>query len=118
MALVPITITRSDSLKFTMNFTSDGSPVDLTGAEIRLTVRINSPKTDVTDDTEAKISSLAVITDAVGGVADFNITPSETDIDPLDYLYDIQYKDSTGFTRTINPKPLLFRVIGDITRDA
>jgi len=114
--IIPRTIFRSDTYSFPVTFKEDGVPINITDWEIRFTVRTSAPSTDTTDDSNAVISSLAVITDAINGEAQFTITPTETDIDPIEYVYDIQYKTEVGVTRTLGTST--FTVEADITRDS
>jgi hypothetical protein len=112
------TIYRSDNDIFTVNFFTDTAktiPQNITGYEVRMTVRLSEPKTDVVNDDDAKISSLAVIPVGTDGKAEFNITSDETDIDPTTYWYDIQYKKPSGAVKTVGKARYI--VNADITRD-
>ena len=107
---------RGDSDVFTVTFKdSTGTPIDVTGWEVRYTVRDSVASTGTTSDTNAAISSLATIPVGTDGVAEFNVLPSETQIDPKKYLYDIQYKDTNGVIKSIPSGVLL--VTADVTRD-
>jgi len=107
---------RGDSDVFTVTFKdSTGTPIDITGWEVRYTVRENYAETSIVSDTNAAISSLATITIGTDGVAEFNVTPSQTQIDPKEYRYDIQYKDALGVIKSI-PSGILV-VSSDVTRD-
>ena len=116
MALTNRTIFRSDNDIFTVNFADDaGVAINITGYEVRFTVRPSNPTTATADDTDAIISSLSTIPLGTDGKAEFNITSSETDIDPTEYLYDIQYKKPSGAVKTIGKAKYIVKA--DITRD-
>lgn len=110
------TIFRSDNDVFTVNFAdSAGTAIDITNYEVRMTVRLSEPKTDVEDDTDAAISALAVIPLGTDGKAEFNITSEQTDITPTTYWYDIQYKKPSGAVKTVGKARYIVK--SDITRD-
>ena len=110
------TVIRADNDVFTVTVKdSDGNVVDITGWEVRMTVRVNFPKTSVTDDTDAAISALGVINLGTDGKAEFNVTSTQTDIDPREYYYDIQTKDDSGVIRSARYGT--YEIINDITRD-
>ena len=107
---------RSDTDVFNVSFTdSSGLPIDITGYEVRYTIRKKYPTTDVVDDTDAVVSSLATIPNGVDGIANFNITSAEMDINPIEYYYDIQYKTLDGQVITVGVARITVEY--DITRD-
>ena len=109
------TIYRSDTDEFTVTFTDgDGVAINLSSSEVLMTVRKKYPKTDVIDDTDADISATATIPVGTDGKAYFNITPTQTDIDPREYYYDIQLKNSEDEVRTIGVAKYIVKY--DITR--
>ena len=105
---------RGDTLKLNYTIKEDGVPVNITGSEFRLTVRDSPPPTDDTSDVDAKFTSLAVVTDPLNGVFDFNITPEQNTIDPFDYTYDVQWKNADGDIQTLGTG--IYEITADITR--
>ena len=92
------------------------TPVDITGWDIRFTVRKDIPATSIRNDNNALISKSAIIEDGESGVATFYITPEETNINEGAYWYDIQYTKPDGTIKSI-PKGK-YIVDSDITRDS
>ncbi len=91
----PITLTIKDS---------DGNAQDITGWTIRLTLK------DYPSDTDANavLQEDAVITNASGGLAQFNLSDSDTDSLEGTYYYDIRYKDSGGDIKVIYSGKFMF----------
>lgn len=67
----------------------DGDPVDITGSDIRFTVKSVEWDTDA-DDSEALITKTASITDAEAGEYLITLTPEDTYVDKGKYFYDIK----------------------------
>lgn len=121
--LTPIRqVIRGDSDIFTVQFNTVyinnlgaevKTPIDISTWTIRLTVRASVPASTVTSDADALISSVATITDGPNGIATFNISPEDTNIDEGSYWYDIQIVGN-GATRSL-PKAK-YIILGDITR--
>ncbi len=117
-ALSPRSVIRQDSDIFTVPFVDNvGDPIDITGWEVRFTVRTVVPATTITDDTDAAviISAEATIPTGTDGLAEFNISPTDTDYDPGEYVYDIQYKKTTGAIKSLAYST--YTITADITRD-
>lgn len=91
------------------------TPVDITGWDVRFTVRKDIPSTATRNDNNALISKSAVIEDGTTGIAIFTITSEETNINEGAYWYDIQCTKPDGTIKSI-PKGK-YIVDSDITRD-
>lgn len=94
-------IFRGDTLKLQYTFKEDGVILDITGWEVKLTVRLTPAPTSDTTDVDAILTSLADIPVGTDGIANFNITPEQNTIDPTEYKYDVQYKNVDGDIRTV-----------------
>jgi hypothetical protein len=107
-----MTIVRGDTKNFTVTVKdSDGDPFDLTSYTMVMTV-----KTDVDQlDDDATFQSTATITSPETGVGTFKLLPSETDVTPGKYIYDIQISDGTTNVYTIVQKTELI-IVADVTR--
>ena len=105
---------RGDTLKLNYQIKEDGVNINITGSEFRLTVRDAKASTSDTTDTDAKFTSLAVITDPLNGLFEFNITPEQNTIDPFDYTYDIQWKNADGDIQTFGTSKYIVEF--DVTR--
>lgn len=81
-----------------------GDAQDITGWTIRLTLKDYPGDSD--DD--AVLQKDAVITDAEGGLAQFNITDEDTADLQGTYYYDIRYKDSGDDIKVIYSGKFLF----------
>lgn len=91
---------------------SSGSPINITGGSVFFTVNASESPAD---DTDAEISKdVTSHTDAANGESRINLTSTDTDIDPGEYFYDIQFVDSADNVSS-NEKGS-FVVKSDITR--
>ena len=122
-------VIRGDSDSFKVTFVARAcnkgkqttTPIDITGWEIRFTVRTSVPSTSVHNDKDAIIHKVADIIDAKNGVAYFTITGDDTDINPGEYWYDIQYVKPQNCMGVNEIKSLprgKYIVLGDITRNS
>ena len=94
--------------------TYDGMPVDISGWTAWLTVRKDIPLTSVINDLDAIISKRIDVIDGTSGKVSFALTNEETDIDPRNYMYDVQMKSADNkINNTIVGK---FTIYGDATR--
>lgn len=107
---------RGDTYKFTATFKdSAGDPIDITGYTVKFTARVNYPDKSVVDDSDAAISTTALIPTGTDGVAEFEIIPTQTqELDIRDYFYDIQLKSPSGEVSTIGVGK--FILLNEITR--
>lgn len=121
------TVIRGDTDKFSVKFNdvyknSMGikvkTPINITGWVIRFTVRKSVPATTIEDDTTAIISKLAEIPNGSTGIAIFNVTSIDTDIDEGDYWYDIQFTKNVGTDNEITQslRKGKYVIVSDITR--
>ena len=95
-------------------------PINICGWDIRFTVRSSIPSTSTTSDNNAIIHKTAEILDAEKGIAYFVITNEDTNIEPGEYWYDIQYIRPANCHGEMKVKSLpkgRYIVISDITRD-
>lgn len=103
-----ITLIRGDSNSIIVNF--DG--VDLTGATVFFTAK---SVLDTADDTSADIAiEVTEFDDPTSGEVIIPLTPEDTTVDPGDYFYDVQVKDSDGNIKSIPYRKLT--VVADVTR--
>lgn len=120
------TIIRGDSDRFKLNFArkvdeNTNIPTDITGWNIRFTVREDVPDSSIIDDTDALISEQAVIIDALNGLAEIYVQSETTTVmAPGTYLYDIQVVkpiDSMGRQEISSVRRGKYIVVGDIARE-
>lgn len=123
------TVIRGDSDKFKVTFTkkkavngcNEFEPIDITGWNVRFTVRPEVPSSKIYDDTDALIAIDAIIVDPENGVAIIYVPAEETTkLDVGTYYYDIQYikpKDEFGYNEVHSIRKAKYIIVGDITRD-
>lgn len=77
-----------------INFKDDaGTYIDITGYTVWFTVRATVPNTSIKADTDAVFTK--ELTGTNSGYVTVQITSTETDVTPMTYYYDIQYKKPT-----------------------
>lgn len=95
-------------------------PIDITGWNIRFTVRTEVPDAEVTTDDDALISEEAQIIDAEKGIAMIYVkSDNTTALVPGTYYYDIQVVrpvDEFGYREVSSIRRGKYVVLGDITR--
>lgn len=97
------------SFNLTLTYDDAGTPVDLTGASVKMQLKVNDSKTPSFEfSTESGTLSLLA-----GGVIQFNEINSWT-LNPGTYKYDLQVIDNTGFVRTYLKGT--WTVVADITK--
>ena len=123
------TVIRGDSDRFRVTFTKrtevngveNFEPIDITGWDVRFTVRKDVPATEINDETDALIHKNAILTDPKNGIAIIYVPAEETTkLDPGIYYYDIQYikpLDDFGYNQVHSIRRAKYEIIGDITRD-
>ena len=106
-------IYRGDSQLFTVEvIQSDGTAFPLDGYEVKMTVKTSDRLTDA----EATIGPITgTVTDINGGLATIAMTPTETDVAPYEYVYDIQLYNSDNVAVHTVVKST-FTVINDVTK--
>jgi len=109
--MTELKVTRGDDKTWNLTFLDANKvAIDLTGAAIFFTVKIN--KADA--DSEALISvKQTTHTDPTGGLTSITITSSDTDIKVENYYYDFQLVDAGGLVTTVLTG--IFKVVQDIT---
>ena len=109
--MTEIRVPRGDDKTWNLTFVDEDSvAIDLTGATIFFTVKIN--KADA--DADAIISvDQASHTNAAGGLSSITITNSQTDIKPGNYFYDFQLVDSGSLVTTVLSG--IFKITQDVT---
>lgn len=96
-----ISITRGDDVSFTVTFTENDLPVDLTGATVFFTVRKYIDNTDIDDSGAIIAKTYTNILNPLLGVATVSLNNTDTKIDLGEYKYDIQYKTAGGAIKTV-----------------
>lgn len=88
------------------NTTSDGQPIDLTGATVFFTAKVAEFDTDA-DDTNATIKKDVTVhvdedgnPSATQGISTIALTPTDTQKNPATYNYDITVKYANGVVNT------------------
>jgi len=112
MADDKIGITKGDSEVIQITITDeDGSAFDLTGYTVTMTVR----KCGNEEDADAILKkSVTSHLNPTGGITVIELSPTETDIVPGIYIYDVQVSKATPvFVRTVIKD--IFEVVEDIT---
>lgn len=123
-------VIRGDSDSFKITFLAktgmckhgkeQSTPINICGWDIRFTVRKDIPSTSTKTDKDAVICKVADIIDAKNGVAYFTITGDDTNIEPGEYWYDIQYIrniDCLGETKVKSLPKGKYIILPDITRN-
>jgi hypothetical protein len=76
----------------------NGSPISIVGWEIRLTVKA---KIDDPDSAAVISKIITVFSDPTAGIAEIELTPTDTNQAIGSYVYDVQCKTSAGEVYTI-----------------
>lgn len=95
-SMAKISIYRENTVNISLSFTD----IDLTGATVYFTVKpaIDADATDVAALIKKDITSH---TDAANGLTAIALAPTDTDIAPGEYGYDIKLKKATGEQSTV-----------------
>lgn len=72
----------------------DPARVDITGATIVMTAKVNATA-------EASLTATAMLSNPTAGEATISLTPTDTNIDACDYIFDIQMTTSDGDVATL-----------------
>jgi len=93
----------------------DGTPFNLTGCEVFLTLNLSqNPPVNPTDASAALKKSTSSFASPTSGLASLTLTNADTqNLAPGDYYYDIQLKDNFGNITSLASN--LWSVIDDIT---
>lgn len=107
-----IEIFRGDDETFDITIKdSDGNAVDISGYKFWITVKHKATDADADAVIGPKTGS---VTNAANGEAQIPLTNSETDVDAVKYIYDIQQKDASNKITTLVSGE--FRVLEDVTK--
>lgn len=103
---------RGDDITINLAFKdADGVAQDITGWTTFMTIKSSIDDPDV----DAVFQEDVTIHDSpADGLTHFTITDADSDALVGDYVYDIQYKDSTGLIKTVMKGTFTF--VKDVTR--
>lgn len=87
----------------------DGGRVNITGATFTFSAKKNP------NDTTSAIEKSGVISNATAGELTITLEPSDTDVDPRKYYYDIEMTNSDGDISTLASGTV--KILQDITTD-
>lgn len=120
MALkVDLEIIRGDSASIGFTLTDAGTAVDLTDATVFFTAK-PALTNDVSDNTAVISVEVTDHVDSDGnpsateGVTTIPLTPTDTNVTPGEYFYDVQIKYSDGTIVSIEPRKM--EILADVTR--
>ena len=103
---------RGDTVPLHFTFRQEnGTLINLTGARIRMTLKADPLASEFALQKDAVISNQSTNT----GEALLTLTPTNTEITPGRYYYDVEYKTAAGNITTIIKS--IITVKTDITRD-
>ena len=105
-----VTRKRGDTYPIEWAIKSNGSPLDITGAQVWFTVDPSSAPVDASNNL---FSISGTVTNGPLGLIEFPVSPTNAD-HIGDYFYDLQIKDTSGFIRTVEAGK--FRFVQDITK--
>lgn len=91
-----VIIRRGDSFSINLHFTENGEDFNLAGTALKMCA--------AKEDGSKIMQKDGVISDAGRGLASIELTPQETDIEPGEYLTDIQITLPDGQVHTIFPQ--------------
>ncbi len=99
---------RGDTVPLSLRIKQNGQFVDITGSTIILSLKLN------TDDIGYALQKTAVLDEPLIGRASIILSPSDTNILPSEYYYDIEWTSSAGSVKTLLAGTL--EVLQDITQ--
>ena len=102
---------RGDTFPFTVTISQGGSPVDISGYTIVMTV---DPSEEPSDALNNLFSLTGTVTDGPNGQVTFALTAPDADQTPGEYYHDMQFTDLSGNIRTFAKGS--YEVIQDITK--
>jgi len=99
MALKKLRMTRGDTRTWTLNFTSSGAAVNITGWTIFFTLKTH---VDLPDSLASLQKIITEHTNAAGGVSQLDLVPSDTSgLDAGEYHFDLQVVTDGGEVHTL-----------------
>lgn len=87
---------RGDTVPIKITISQNSIPVDITASNIKLTL-----KKSKNDPDPGALQKTAVLTNPTAGEALIELASADTDIEPRQYYYDIQWTNSSGDIRTL-----------------
>jgi hypothetical protein len=112
MKTLTIQHTRGDTFVRNLTIKEDGTPIDITGYTVVMTIKTGY---EVDDDDATLQKEVTSHTDPTNGITDIVITPDEwEDIVAGEYVYDIQITTTTGAVYT--PMSGVFLLTDDVTK--
>jgi hypothetical protein len=100
---------QGDTVPIALNFTANGSPIDITGSVIKFTMKVN-----LTDADPGALQVTADLTDPVNGQALITLESVDTNaLDVREYYFDIEWTNASGAKRTIINSTI--RVLAQVT---
>jgi len=104
--------TKGDTQNYALTFTDDdGVAIDITGYTVFMTVKTGY---DVTDEDATISKTVTSHTDPTAGKTTITFTNLDTTVDPFNYRYDIQTKDTSGTITTVMSGT--YKVTNEVTR--
>lgn len=94
--MATLKVNRGTTYTITYRHKVNGASSSLVGATVFFTAKTKEWDTDLTDQNAAIKKTISSHTDAAGGVTSIELTPSDTNITPSDYVYDIKVKNAAG----------------------
>ena len=104
---------RGDTWTQKLTLLNEGNPVDITGDEFWITLKLNPEAADLDSDAQQQLAASG--DDASNGIVYLTLEAADTEnLLPSRYYYDIQRKTSNKVQTLVYGR---VRVIRDITRD-
>lgn len=104
---------RGDTWTNKIVLTKDGTPIDITGEQFWVTLKLNPTASDEEADAQKEVTASG--TDATNGIVHVTLDAVDTvDLVPGRYYYDIQRKSGNSIQTLLYGR---VKVIRDITRD-
>jgi hypothetical protein len=102
-----LTIIRNDDVVLTATFTdADGNAIDLTGSKVYFTVKENESDADADALITKEVTSHS---DPTAGETQISLNPTDTNVDPGTYFYDLQVKNSLGTIQSTSSDKITIR---------
>lgn len=97
-----ITIRRGDTAIINVVYTANGLPVNLTGAKVFFTVRLDFAGIQLNDSDATITADVTVHTEPLVGKTTITLSPVQTNVTAGKYKYDVQVVESGGKVTTID----------------
>lgn len=89
-------VNKGTTYTITYNHKENGEAKSLAGATVRFTVKDEEWDTDATDAQAQIVKNVTTHDDPAGGITTIELTPTETNLTPAKYYYDIKVEDADG----------------------